>query len=155
MMLKHLKVKKGSSPIWTIVIAIVLISFSLLIYTGMTLQSQYRQAQMEIERASHVSLNANLENRYVRDTEIITDLSAVKQSLEANLLQIGYEKEDENTWHRHDQNRVIYSIKHLSVEQDDEKIILNGILTFSLLNKTGDFVEIPFSTSVQALFIDF
>ena len=113
MILKQLRNRKGSSPIWTIVIAIVLISFSLLIYTGMTLQSNYRQAQMEIERATHVSLNISLENENVRDIAMVADLASVKQSLEANLIQIGYEKEDENTWHRIHQDKTIYTLNNL------------------------------------------
>jgi hypothetical protein len=131
--LKQLRKRKGSSPIWTIVIAVVLISFSLLIYTGMALQSNYRQAQMEIERAAHVSLNINLENKNVRDIAMGADLASVKQSLESNLIQIGYEKEDDHTWHRIHQDKIMYTLDDLILSSEGERIYLRGKLTSSLL----------------------
>ena len=155
MILKQLRKRKGSSPIWTIVIAIVLISFSLLIYTGMTLQSNYRQAQMEIERVAHVSLNINLENKNVRDIAMGADLASVKQSLETNLIQIGYEKENENTWHRIHQDKTIYTLNDLGLSSEGERIFLSGRLALSLLWGSSSSVDIPINTSVQAIFIDY
>lgn len=153
MILKQLWKRKGISPIWTIVIATVLISFSLLIYTGMALQSNYRQAQMEIERAAHVSLNFNLENRNVRDIKMTADISSVQMSFEQNLIQIGYEKLGEQTWQRRHQDKVIYTLDQLILLPDHDRIELSGTLTMSLPWGPQRSVEIPFNTSVQVLFI--
>jgi hypothetical protein len=154
MNVSRLRSRQGFSPIWTIVISIILISFSLLVYTGMTMQSNYRQAQAEIERAAHVSLNASLENRDVRDINLAADIMSVQLSFEQNLIQTGYLKTDEQTWQRTNQDKVIYTLEHLHLTPDHDRISLSGIIVLPLIWGPSSSIEIPFSTSVQVLFIN-
>lgn len=154
MNVSRVRSKQGFSPVWTIVISIVLISFSLLIYTGMILQSNYRQAQAEIERAAHVSLNASLENRDVRDINMAADIISVQLSFEQNLIQTGYEKTDEQTWQRINHDKIIFTLDHLILTPDHDRISLSGIIALPLIWGPSSSIEIPFNTSVQVLFIN-
>lgn len=150
-----MKQKTGSAPLWTIFIAILLISFSLLIYTAMSLRSNYIQAQTELERAANVSININLQNQSVRDIQMKPDLSSVRSSLEQNLIDLGYIKQDNNTWLRKNDHKTIYTLENLTLGEDGDQVVLSGELNISLLAGNVASIKIPISTKVQAIFIDY
>ena len=147
--------KTGSAPLWTIFIAILLISFSLLIYTTMSLRSNYLQAQAELERAANVSIDINLQNQSVRDIQITPDLPSVKASLEQNLVDLGYEKVSDTSWRMKKADKTIYSLTNLQLIQDQDQIHLWGELEISLLAGDMATVTIPIETKVQAIFIEY
>jgi hypothetical protein len=147
--------KTGSAPLWTIFIAIMLISFSLLIYTAMSLRNNYLQAQTELERAANVSINVNMQNQSVRDIQITPDLPSVKASLEQNLAALGYEKLSDTNWRMKKADKTIYSLTNLQLIQEQDQIHLWGELEISLLAGDMATVTIPIETKVQALFIEY
>ena len=147
--------KTGSAPLWTIFIAIILISFSLLIYTTMSLRTNYMQAQTELERAVNVSIDINLQNQSVRDIQMKPDLHSVKASLEQNLVDLGYEKVSDTSWRMTKADKTIYLLKDLQLIQDQDQIHLRGELEISLLAGDMATVTIPIETKVQAIFIDY
>ena len=147
--------KTGSAPLWTIFIAIILISFSLLIYTTMSLRTNYMQAQTELERAVNVSIDINLQNQSVRDIQMKPDLHSVKASLEQNLVDLGYEKVSDTSWRMTKADKTIYLLKDLQLIQDQDQIHLQGELEISLLAGDMATVTIPIETKVQAIFIDY
>jgi hypothetical protein len=147
--------KTGSAPLWTIFIAIILISFSLLIYTTMSLRTNYMQAQTELERAVNVSIDINLQNQSVRDIQITPDLLSVKASLEQNLAALGYEKLSDTNWRMKKADKTIYSLTNLQLIQEQDQIHLWGELEISLLAGDMATVTIPIETKVQALFIEY
>ena len=147
--------KTGSAPLWTIFIAIILISFSLLIYTAMSLRNNYLQAQTELERAANVSIDINLQNQSVRDIQMKPDLHSVKASLEQNLVDLGYEKVSDTSWRMTKADKTIYLLKDLQLIQDQDQIHLQGELEISLLAGDIATVTIPIETKVQALFIEY
>ena len=147
--------KTGSAPLWTIFIAIMLISFSLLIYTAMSLRNNYLQAQTELERAANVSINVNMQNQSVRDIQMKPDLMSVKASLEQNLAALGYEKLSDTNWRMKKADKTIYLLKDLQLIQDQDQIHLWGELEISLLAGDMATVTIPIETKVQALFIEY
>ena len=147
--------KTGSAPLWTIFIAIILISFSLLIYTTMSLRTNYMQAQTELERAVNVSIDINLQNQSVRDIQMKPDLHSVKASLEQNLVDLGYEKVSDTSWRMTKADKTIYLLKDLQLIQDQDQIHLQGELEISLLAGEMATVTVPIETNVQAIFIDY
>lgn len=151
----RIRQKSGSAPLWTIFIAIMLISFSLLIYTAMSLRNNYMQAQTELERAANVSINVNMQNQSVRDIQITPDLPSVKASLEQNLVDLGYEKVSDTSWRMKKADKTIYLLKDLQLIQDQDQIQLQGELEISLLAGDMATVTIPIETKVQALFIEY
>ena len=151
----YIRKKTGSAPLWTIFIAILLISFSLLIYTAMSLRSNYLQAQSELERAANVSIDINLQNQSVRDIQMKPDLTSVKSSLEQNLAALGYEKLSDTSWRMKKADKTIYSLTNLQLIQDQDQIHLQGELEISLLAGDMATVTIPIETKVQAIFIEY
>jgi len=151
----RIRQKTGSAPLWTIFIAILLISFSLLIYTAMSLRSNYLQAQTELERAANVSINVNMQNQSVRDIQITPDLPRIKASLEQNLVDLGYEKLSDTSWRMKKADKTIYSLTNLQLIQEQDQIHLWGELEISLLAGDMATVTIPIETKVQAIFIDY
>lgn len=149
------KGKTGSAPLWTIFIAIILISFSLLIYTMMSLRTNYMQAQTEIERAANISIGINLQNQSVRDIQMSPDLLSVKASLEQNLSQLGYEKISEGSWRMKKADKTVYTLRNLLLVQDQDQILLSGELVIPLLTGEMASVTIPVQTTVQAIFIEY
>ena len=147
--------KTGSAPLWTIFIAILLISFSLLIYTTMSLRTNYMQAQTELERATNVSIDINLQNQSVRDIQMKPDLPSIKLSLEQNLVDLGYEKVSDTSWRMTKADKTIYLLKDLQLIQDQDQIHLQGELEISLLAGDIATVTIPIETNVQAIFIEY
>lgn len=147
--------KTGSAPLWTIFIAILLISFSLLIYTSMSLRSNYIQAQTELERAANVSINVNMQNQSVRDIQMKPDLTSVRTSLEQNLADLGYEKISNTSWRMEKDDKTIYSLNNFQLIQDEDQILLQGEFEISLLAGDIASVTLPIETKVQAIFIDY
>ncbi|NCA97989.1 MAG: hypothetical protein EOM70_01285, partial [Clostridia bacterium] len=82
--------RRGSASLWTFFIAAVLISFSVLIYTGMIVRSKYLLATTEIERAANVALDASLINPMVRDIQLAVPLPVVESSFDSNLCDAGF-----------------------------------------------------------------
>jgi len=151
----RIRQKTGSAPLWTIFIAIMLISFSLLIYTAMSLRNNYLQAQTELERAANISIDINLQNQSVRDIQITPDLPRIKASLEQNLVGFGYEKVSDTSWRMTKADKTIYLLKDLQLIQDQDQIHLQGELEISLLAGDIATVTIPIETKVQAIFIEY
>lgn len=147
--------KTGSAPLWTIFIAILLISFSLLIYTAMSLRSNYLQAQTELERAANISIDINLQNQSVRDIQMTPDLLSIKASLEQNLANLGYEKVSDTSWRKTKTDKTIYTLNNLQLIQDLDQTHLQGELEISLLAGDTATVAIPIETNVQAIFIEY
>lgn len=150
-----IRLKAGSAPLWTIFIAILLISFSLLIYTAMSLRSNYLQAQTELERAVNVSIDINMHNQSVRDIQMAPDLSSVKTSLEQSLADLGYEKVSDTCWRMTKADKTIYLLNDLQLIQNQDQILLQGELEISLLAGDIASVTIPIETKVQAIFIEY
>ena len=151
----RIRQKSGSAPLWTIFIAILLISFSLLIYTAMSLRSNYLQAQTELERAANVSIDINMQNQSVRDIQMKPDLPSIKASLEQNLVDLGYEKVSDTSWRMTKADKTIYLLKDLQLIQDQDQIHLQGELEISLLAGEMATITVPIETNVQAIFIDY
>ena len=147
--------KKGLAPVWTIVIASLLISFNLLIYTGLVLQNNFRQVQSELERAANMALDANLQNKNVRDLNMTADHALVLASLESHLNQLGFSKISDQHWQHWYQDKLHCEIFNLSFAVDDAQVTLSGILQIPLLWGPETSVRLPFTTRTQAIFIEY
>ena len=146
--------RRGSAPLWTLFIAILLISFSVLVFSGIMLQTNFRQAQNELERAANIALDANLKNEAVRDIQLQVPLDLARASLEENLASMGYSKTPTGSWVRQINNRTIYQLNNLQLEQQGEQMILTGDLILSLPWGPKTALSLPIQTSVHTLFID-
>ena len=147
--------QSGSAPLWTAFIAIVLISFSLLIYTGMTVQTNYRQAQTELERAANISLDVTLKNPAVRDIQLGVPISSVQTKLAENLLKAGFTRNADGDWQRLKDGKAVYTLKDWQMLQQGEQYQVSGMLKIPLLWGPETAVEIPIRTNVQVIFLDF
>ena len=147
--------QSGSAVLWTAFIAIVLISFSLLIYTGMTVQTNYRQAQTELERAANISLDVNLKNPAVRDIQLGVPISSVQTKLDENLLKAGFARNIDDDWQRLKNEKAVYTLKNLQMLQQGEQYQVSGMLKMPLLWGPETAVEIPIHANVQVIFLDF
>lgn len=146
---------RGSASLWTFFIAAVLISFSILIYTVMTVQSKYQLAITEIERAANIALDANLINPIVRDIQLVIPLPKVETSFEANLRNAGFLFSGDRTWFRQKDDQVIYSIHNCTMNQDGDQYVLTATLQIPLPWGPLAPVNLPIRTTVQILFLDF
>lgn len=146
---------RGSASLWTFFIAAVLISFSILIYTGMIVQSKYQLAITEIERAANIALDANLINPMVRDIQLAVPLMEVETSFEANLRDAGFLLSEDSTWLRQKDDQVIYSIHNCSMIQDGDQYVLTATLQIPLPWGPLAPVNLPIRTAVQILFLNF
>lgn len=147
--------RHGSASLWTFFIAAVLISFSILIYTGLTVQSKYQLAITEIERAANVALDANLINPMIRDIHLVVPLTDVETSFEANLRDAGFLLSEDSTWLRQKDDRVIYSIHNCSMIQDGDQYVLTATLQIPMPWGPLAPINLPIRTAVQILFLDF
>ena len=147
--------RRGSASLWTFFIAAVLISFSILIYTGMTVQSKYQLAITEIERAANVALDANLINPIVRDIQLAVPLLEVETSFEANLRDAGFFLSGDRTWLRKKDDQVIYSIYNCNINQNDDQYVLTATLQIPMPWGPSAPINLPIRTAVQILFLDF
>jgi len=146
---------RGSASLWTFFIAVVLISFSILIYTVMTVQSKYQLAITEIERAANVALDTNLINPMVRDIQLVVPLTDVETSFETNLRDAGFLLSEDGTWLRQKDGLVFYSIHNCSMVQDGDQYVLLATLQIPIPWGPLAPVNLPIRTTVQILFLDF
>jgi hypothetical protein len=149
------KERRGSASLWTFFVAAVLIAFSVLIYTGMTVQNKYLQAMNEIERAANISLDANLSNPMVRDIQLSVPLGEVESQFEANLLEAGFSYSSDQIWIRQKDGRTVYSICDYSFNQDGERYLLTATLNITLPWGPLTSINLPVQAAVQILFLDF
>ena len=147
--------RHGSASLWTFFIAAVLISFSILIYTGMAVQSKYQLAVIEIERAANIALDANLINPMVRDIQLVVPITDVKTSFEANLRNAGFLLSGDGTWLRQMDDRVVYSIHSCSMNLQGDQYVLTATLQIPLPWGPLAPINLPIRTAVQILFLDF
>lgn len=147
--------QSGSAPLWTAFITIVLISFSLLIYTAMAVQTNYQQAQTELERTANISLDASLENPAVRDIQLGIPLNTIKMKFEDNLLEAGYTQHADLEWQKSKNGKVIYTLKDWQLGQENEQYKLTGLMEMHLLWGPDLSVDIPINTTIQILFLDY
>ncbi|MEA4890779.1 MAG: hypothetical protein VB070_15080 [Clostridiaceae bacterium] len=145
----------GSAPLWAAFLAIILISFSLLIYTGMTLQANYRTAQMELERAASIALDVNLKNQNVRDLQTSPSIQDVQSKLILNFFSAGFTRNAEGNWQRKKGDKILYLLEEWHLEKQGEPYVLTGNLQVSLSWGPALTVIVPFQTQVQILFLDF
>lgn len=145
----------GSAPLWAAFLAIILISFSLLIYTSMTLQANYRTAQTELERAASIALDVNLKNQNVRDLQTTPSIQDVQSKLILNFFSAGFTRNAEGNWQRKKGDKVLYLLEEWHLEMQGEQYILTGNLNISLPWGPAVTVQIPFQTQVRVLFLDY
>jgi hypothetical protein len=141
--------------LWTFFIAAVLVSFSILIYTWMIVQSKYQLAITEIERAANVALDTNLINPMVRDIQLAVPLIEVETSFEANLRDAGFFLSGDRTWLRKKDDQVIYSIHDCTINLNDDQYVLTATLQIPMRWGPLAPVNFPIRTAVQILFLDF
>lgn len=149
------KNRRGSASLWTFFVAAVLIAFSVLIYTGMTVQNKYLQAMNEIERAVNISLDANQSNPMVRDIHLSVPISEVESQFEVNLREAGFSYSGEHIWVRQKEGWIVYSICDYSFSQDGERYLLTATLNISLPWGPLTSINLPVQTAAQILFLDF
>jgi len=149
------KRRRGSASLWTFFIATILISFSVLVYSGMTIQSKYQQAVNEIERAANIALDANLVNPMVRDIQLAVPIQEVNYHFEANLQKAGYSFVGEGNWIRQVDGRTVYSLSNYSLDQGGDRYVLTATLKIPLPWGSLSAVSLPAQTTVQVLFLDF
>ena len=145
----------GSAPLWAAFLTIILISFSLLIYTGMTLQANYRIAQIELERAASIALDINLNNPDVRDLQVSPSIQDVQAKLILNLISVGFTRNADGNWQRKKGDKVLYLLDEWNLVKQEEQYILTGILRISLPWGPAITAALPFQTRVQVLFLDY
>jgi len=147
--------RHGSASLWTFFIAAILISFSILIYTGMTVQSKYQLAITEIERAANIALDANLINPMVRDIQLAVPLTEVETSFDANLRDAGFLLSGDGSWFRYKDDRVVYSIHGCTMNQNGDQYVLTAKFQIPLPWGPLAPVNLPIRTAVQIHFLDF
>lgn len=145
----------GSAPLWAAFLVIILISFSLLIYTWMTLQANYRIAQTELERAASIALDINLKNPDVRDLQVNPNIQDVQAKLILNLRSTGFIQNAAGDWQRLKGEKILYMLDEWNLVKQGEQYSLTGILQISLPWGPAITAAIPFQTRVQVLFLDY
>lgn len=147
--------QNGSALLSTLFISLVLISLTFIIYSGVTIYVNYQTCENELQQASIISVDMNMKNANVRDLLLGIPAETAETAMEDNLIESGWTLES-GKWDKHENGKVIYSIKKTVLEIQDKSIHLSGEFVMPLPWAFGDIsvVSIPMNVRASILYLD-
>lgn len=155
-MKRFIRDKRGSTPLWAAFAILILVTLSIVVYSGVTVYAKYMACETELERAAVIAVDKNMENRNVRDVNIDIPRQPAQADLENNLTASGFVKSAGQSWKKFEDDKLIYEIRNLTVTVDDELMKLSGLFVMPLPWKVGGQTEIsiPITARSRVLFLD-
>jgi hypothetical protein len=154
--MKHfIKDNTGSALIWTIFLILILITLSVVVYSGVTVYAKYQTCETEVQRAATVTVDKNMENANVRDLVLDVPAELAVESFYVNMTETGWVLED-GYWNRYKNDRLIYSLEDMTVDVEDKTVSISAVLAISLPWDIGGMgkVRIPLNVRSSVLYIE-
>lgn len=154
--MKHfIKDNTGSALIWTIFLILILITLSVVVYSGVTVYAKYQSCETEVQRAATVTVDKNMENANVRDLILDVPAESAVESFYSNMIDTGFILEGGN-WNRYKNDRPIYSLEDMTVDVENKTVSINATLAIPLPWDIGGMseVSIPLNVRSSVLYIE-
>ena len=145
----------GSAPIWAAFLILILITLSVVVYSGVMIYAKYQACETEMQRAATITVDRNLFNANVRDLELDVPAVSAEDDFYDNLTQTGWTMEH-GCWNRYEDRHLIYSLEDMTVEIEDQTMRISAALAIPLPWDIGGRlkVHIPVSVRSSVLYID-
>lgn len=155
-MKRFLRDTRGSTPLWAAFAILILFTVSFVVYTGVTVYAKYMACETELERATVIAVDKNMENPNVRDTNIGIPEQPALAALENNLAAMGFVKSAGQNWQKFEDGKLVYEIRNLTVTVEDERMKLSGQFVMPLPWEIGGQTEaeIPIAVRSRVLFLE-
>jgi hypothetical protein len=154
--MKHfIKDNTGSALIWTIFLTLILITLSVVIYSGVTVYAKYQSCETEVQRAATVTVDKNMDNAHVRDLVLDVPAESAVESFYSNMAETGFVLEG-GCWNRYENDRLIYSLEDMAVDVENKTVRINSTLAIPLPWDIGSMseVSIPLNVRSSVLYIE-
>lgn len=147
---------RGSTPIWAAFAILILFTLSFVVYAGLTVYTNYMTCETELERATVIAVDSNMENENVRDVNIGIPVQPTQADLESNLAVADFIKSGSQSWKKYEGDKLLYEIKNLTITVENEQIELSGLFVMPLPWTVGgqNEVEIPITARSRILFLE-
>lgn len=148
--------KNGSAPIWTAFLILILFTLSIVVYSAVTVYTKYQTCETELERAAIVTVDKNMENRNVRDLNLLIPQQPALADLQNNLILSGLAQSSGGTWKKFEEEKLLYELRDLNVIVQDEWVELSGLFVMPLPWGIGEQREIaiPIAARSKVIFLD-
>jgi len=154
-MKQFFKEQDGNALLWPLFIMLILMTLSVVVYSGITIYAQYQACENELQQAAIVSADMNMENANVRDLMLDISSDAALMDFKANLERSGWRTED-NHWMKYESGKKMYSLEDVRIEITDEVIQIAGncVIPLSWAIREETIVSIPMQVRASILYLD-
>ena len=146
-MKRFFKDQKGNALIWSLFIILILCTFSFVIYSAITVYSQYQACENDLQRAAIIATDKSMENANVRDIILNIPGEEATTSFETNLLKQGYIKMADDHWLRTIHDKEAYSLNDLTISIAGDVITIRASINIYLPWKIANNVTVSFPIS--------
>lgn len=149
------KDRTGSTPILAAFLILILMTLSVVVYTGVMVYAKYQACETEIQRAATITVDRNLFNANVRDLELDVPAVSAGDDFYENLTQTGWTMED-GCRNRYKDRHLIYSLEDMTVDIEGQAIRISATFAILLPWDIGGMIKvhIPVSVRSSVLYID-
>ncbi|MGI5848908.1 MAG: hypothetical protein ACOX8Q_02375 [Christensenellales bacterium] len=150
-----IKDNAGSALIWTIFLILILITLSVVVYSGVTVYAKYQSCEIEVQRAATVTVDKNMDNAHVRDLVLDVPAESAVVSFYTNMTETGFVLEG-GCWNRYEEDLLIYSLEDMTVDVENKTVSISATLAIALPWDIGGMVEvsIPLNVRSSVLYIE-
>lgn len=149
------KEQSGNALLWPLFIMLILMTLSVVVYSGITVHAQYQACKNELQQAAIFSADMNMENANVRDLMLDISTDAALMEFKANLERSGWETDGDN-WIKYENGKKKYSLEDVQIEISDGVIRIAGNcdvpLPWAISEETT--VSIPMQVRASILYIE-
>lgn len=154
-MKRFVKEQDGNALLWPLFIMLILMTLSVVVYSGITVYTQYQACENELQQATVISADMNMDNANVRDLMLDISSDAALMDFEANLERSGWETDGDN-WMKHENGKKMYSLEDVRINITDEVIQIAGncgvSLPWAISQETT--VHIPMQVQASIFYLD-
>ena len=154
-MRRFLKEQSGNALLWPLFIMLILMTLSVVAYSGITVYAKYQACENELQQAAIISADMNMENANVRDLMLDISPDSALSDFKANLQQSGW-KTGDNSWMKYESGKKMYSLEGVRIEITDEVVQIAGNCNIPLPWEMGEetAVSIPMQVRASILYLD-
>jgi hypothetical protein len=154
-MKRFLKDQSGYALLLPLFIILILLTFSLVIYSAVIISSKYQICENDIQRAATITVDKSMENANVRDILLDIPAESTTSNLESNLSEMGYTKVTDTAWSKAIDGKTSYSLEDVQVSVQNEVLTITGMIKAYLPWRiTGyPFISLPVRVICRAFYI--
>lgn len=155
MLKRFLKDERGSASLWTAFCLIIFFMLASLLYNVHAIYSKYYVVQDEMTRCAAITLDANVVNSKLRDTNTDVEYQAALDVLEANLVEKGWTPES-GGWAMFSDDKLNCQLTGMSVSVAGSNLHLSAMVNIPLPWTVAGtaVVRFPLDLYAQILYIN-